>query len=910
VRCVFKNTKRGSVSVTKTEGGSSNLQRDWTFQLTGSGIQPITESTAGGNNPVVFDDLKPGTYTLCEVGMPAGWHSSLGADGCVEITIDPGEDEAITIDNVRPDIELEKEVRRTPGGTFAKTALAHVGDTVQYRFTVTNAGVGELSVVLAEVATDRCDAGTMSGPTGDSDSDGKLDVSETWVYLCTHEITAGDPDPLPNTAKATGTDKFGNTDEDESSASVDVIHPDIEVDKELRRGDSGEFVDGPIQVHVGDTIQYRFAVTNEGDTPLAVEFSDPRCDAGTLTGPTGDADGDGKLDLAETWVYRCSHVVTAQSGDPVKNTVTVTGTDELGGKDEDTDSTEAEVVNLGIAVDKKLRRAEQGPFVEGPITVHVGDTIQYRFDVTNTGEAPLAVEFSDPRCDDGTVTGPEGDEDGDDRLDLDETWRYECTHLVTPESGDPIPNTVTVTGTDDLGGEVEDSDDETADVIHPEIEIDKQVDKQTVHVGDTLNYTFVVTNDGDTPLTVEFSDPRCDAGTLTGPTGDADGDQRLDIDETWTYECSHVVTDGDPNPLPNTAKVTGTDELGGEDSDEDTESVDIIKPNTLVVKEGNVFAYPGDTVTFSFAVTNNGNTPLTDVVVTDDRCAPVTRVSGDDVLDPGETWMYACSKQIPAGHKIGDENPIRNVATASGKDQLGKTVTSTDDHLVRVLHPAIDIEKTGPATAIAGDALQYTLTVTNPGDVSFAAQEVVVTDPRCEAPPSGPGTNGDATPGQLDPGDAWTYICTAQTVGQPAGTFVNTAIVTARDFNGRTVSDTDDFPTLLSAQGVLPSPEIVSGRARLRGPSGCVQGPFTATVRGRQIARVTFYRDGKKIKTINARRGQRLFKVRITPGGDEGTIHRVTARVRFRARSGTRARTLRLSYQRCRRQVIQPRFTG
>jgi hypothetical protein len=88
-----------------------------------------------------------------------------------------------------------------------------------------------------------------------------------------------------------------------------------------------------------------------------------------------------------------------------------------------------------------------------------------------------------------------------------------------------------------------------------------------------------------------------------------------------------------------------------------------------------------------------------------------------------------------------------------------------------------------------------------------------------------------------------------------------------------------------------------------------VQGPFTATVRGRQIARVTFYRDGKKIKTINARRGQRVFTARIQPGNRAG-VHRVTARIRFQARSGTRARTLRLSYQRCRRQVVTPRFTG
>ena len=344
VRCVFKNTKRGSLSVTKTEGGSSNLQRDWTFQLTGNGIQPITESTANGDNPVVFDDLKPGTYTLCEVGMPAGWHSSLGEDGCVEITIDPGEDESITVDNVRPDIELDKTVRRIPGGVFAKTAVAHVGDTVDYRFRVTNEGVGELTVVLAELAPDRCDAGTMTSPVGDADADGKLDPGEQWNYFCTHTITAGDPDPLPNTAKVTGTDKFGNTDEDESSASVDVIHPNIEVEKSVDKQ----------TVHVGDTLNYSFAVTNAGDTPLAVQFSDPRCDAGTLSGPSGDADNDQRLDLSETWTYTCSHVVTAQSGDPVVNTVTVIGTDELGGTDTDTDTESVDVIHPDIEVEKSV----------------------------------------------------------------------------------------------------------------------------------------------------------------------------------------------------------------------------------------------------------------------------------------------------------------------------------------------------------------------------------------------------------------------------------------------------------------------------------------------------------------------------------------------------------------------------
>jgi hypothetical protein len=320
-------------------------------------------------------------------------------------------------------------------------------------------------------------------------------------------------------------------------------------------------------------------------------------------------------------------------------------------------------------------------------------------------------------------------------------------------------------------------------------------------------------------------------------------------------------------------------------------------------------------VTYTFAVTNPGDTPLSGVTVSDDRCAPVsgpTQKQGgnaDEELDPGETWTFTCAKQFPADHKIGDENPIRNVATATGKDPLDKPVTSTDDHVVRVLHPAIDIEKTGPANAAVGTPLGYTLTVTNPGDVPFAAQEVVVTDPRCEAPPAGPGTGADQTPGQLDPGDTWTYTCTAQTTGQPAGAFVNTATVTAKDFNGRGVTDSDDFPTVLvEEQGVLPE-EIISGFARLRGPSGCVKQAFNATVRGRRIARVTFYVDGEKRKRIVAKAGQRVFRLKVRPGSAVG-VHRVTARVVFKASSRTKARTLRLSYRRCAPQVVTPQFTG
>jgi hypothetical protein len=100
------------------------------------------------------------------------------------------------------------------------------------------------------------------------------------------------------------------------------------------------------------------------------------------------------------------------------------------------------------------------------------------------------------------------------------------------------------------------------------------------------------------------------------------------------------------------------------------------------------------------------------------------------------------------------------------------------------------------------------------------------------------------------------------------------------------------------------------GRARLSGPSGCVPRPFNATVRGRQIRRVTFFVDGRRVAIRKAKRGQRTFRARIRPGRLSIGVHRVTARVVFRTASRTRARTLVLSFQHCARQAPSPRFTG
>lgn len=108
--------------------------------------------------------------------------------------------------------------------------------------------------------------------------------------------------------------------------------------------------------------------------------------------------------------------------------------------------------------------------------------------------------------------------------------------------------------------------------------------------------------------------------------------------------------------------------------------------------------------------------------------------------------------------------------------------------------------------------------------------------------------------------------------------------------------------------GVLPE-EVLGGRARLRQPSGCVRGSFTARVRGRSIARVRFAVDGKRVKTVRRPNANGVFAVRINSVAYGAGRHTLTARVTFRKASGTAARTLSGRFFRC-AQTTLPRFTG
>jgi uncharacterized repeat protein (TIGR01451 family) len=214
------------------------------------------------------------------------------------------------------------------------------------------------------------------------------------------------------------------------------------------------------------------------------------------------------------------------------------------------------------------------------------------------------------------------------------------------------------------------------------------------HVGDTITYTFAVSlAAGSATLTnITLVDPICSATpTLVSKTG-GDQDTALETGETWNYSCTHVVTATDPDPLPNTVTVTGTGP-NGQVSDTDSHSVDIIGPAIRIVKTAKPGSIgPGETVTYTYKVTNTGDVTLFDVKVTDNKLGNICTISR---LDVGET--RTCTADFTASSAFG--GPLDNVGKAKGHDVTGISVQDTDRASIDVV---LGQTVTPPVTPPAG----------------------------------------------------------------------------------------------------------------------------------------------------------------------------------------------------------------
>ena len=341
-------------------------------------------------------------------------------------------------------------------------------------------------------------------------------------------------------------------------------------------------------------------------------------------------------------------------------------------------------------------------------------------------------------------------------------------------------------------------------VIAPHISVVKSAtdntDEQVIRNGGTATWTIQVINDGSSTLTdVHVTDaqaPGCarDKNDIAGLASMAPGDHL-----SYTCSLSNVTSS-----FTNVAVATGTPDVGQDVSSQDTSHVTVINPHISVSKTPHTqtVAFAG-TVTFTITVTNDGDSTLTNVRVTDAQAPGCSRTSAQipqlASMAPGDHLSYSCTVASVTAD-------FTNVAVATGTPAVGPDVSASDSAAVTVgpppppvTHPAISIVKDPKSQVITrGGTANFKITVTNTGDVELT--NVTVTDARSP--------NCNRSIGTLAPGASVSYTCKRANV---QASFDNVGVATGTA-GATTVTAQDTAPVTAKAPFVPKKvvPKVVS----------------------------------------------------------------------------------------------------
>lgn len=191
------------------------------------------------------------------------------------------------------------------------------------------------------------------------------------------------------------------------------------------KGSATGYTTSELQGKIGQTVDYEVIVTNVGSVPLKFSnFTDSHCEPGTISGGSGEA----FLAPGESTTYTCERLLTAIG--TYENEATVTGTPEVGPGGSETSNNVVTVVPVEaeFTIHKLQQVNGAGGFTTEVLQAGAGAEVEYEIIVTNTGNVPLTFkEFSDPKCDAGTIAGGPGATP----LAPGESSTYTCDHVMT-----------------------------------------------------------------------------------------------------------------------------------------------------------------------------------------------------------------------------------------------------------------------------------------------------------------------------------------------------------------------------------------------------------------------------------------------------------------------------------------------
>lgn len=209
----------------------------------------------------------------------------------------------------------------------------------------------------------------------------------------------------------------------------------------------------------------------------------------------------------------------------------------------------------------------------------------------------------------------------------------------------------------------------------------------------SVTYGYTVWNVGglQSLVDVTVTDDKCSA--ITFVSGDVNNNKKLEPSETWKYTCTSRLL----STTTNTAIATGYSNDTYHQPTIATAVATVVVGKSVVPPLINIvkvpsrltpFPFGGGDVTYTYTVKNPGLVAMHDVTVIDDKCSPVSRMSGDtnnnNLFEPSETWVYTCKTRI--------SKSTRNIATATGE---ANGLVAKSYAIANVLVAAPGLPKTG-----------------------------------------------------------------------------------------------------------------------------------------------------------------------------------------------------------------------
>lgn len=422
---------------------------------------------------------------------------------------------------------------------------------------------------------------------------------------------------------------------------------------------------GPLEAEVGDTIRYSFILTN----PEGIELTECFLYDELLEIREVPIEIDDVLEIG--------YEVVGPNDGP--NTLTNTATAIC---DEELEATAEHSVTLtnlpgtSIELDKN-----------GPSSAQVGDTIDYSFDLTKSGDGAVTnCLLSDLKL-------------GLENQSIEVGVTFHHSYTVQNSDVGQLVNDASVTCEVVDGDPIGATDQHIVSVPDPSvavIDLEKS-GPDVAKIGDTITYDFLLTQTGGP----EVFDCVLEDSMLL------DDSMEIAVDEP--LQLQYQTTEDDGDQLENFATVTCQVEGGGTVEASDDHFVELVNASIALDKSGPSTASVGEEITYAFLLTNTGDSDVNDCMLHDPQLGVDQPIEVDEVLE------------IPYLTSGTDSDPLRNTATvtcAVGRFEF--TVEATDSHTVDLLHPSVELTKLcAPNPAFVGEPIEWTIGVENTGDTDL-----------------------------------------------------------------------------------------------------------------------------------------------------------------------------------------------